>query len=421
MKNLLSLASVLFLFILDSFKVENEQEIYNSYSEPGVYEVQERCIHHDNFYRQVVGKDVWKVGNNYGSTDTYYSPRNDYSSVDDGFRIKAITEPTNDKDYPERIVSGYLTNDSGVKVSKSFRLIKAFEHLTGDYYIETSLPSEGKYAEVVFNFSDDSNYESFEISNNDQQLQIIKKHYFKGKESKMSIYNSTVPYIGNVIRFIRKNNCVSINIDGCEINQFLSDKIRKGLLSLKIDASKPVGVLVSKEHSYEYRVLDLGLYDSFRSISANRSFNNNGIPTGFVSAYVEPYSYQFKPTLRVCGVGNRLPSTVKDYQVNAKFLNASDGKIYRRTARKWVETGELIADYGMYYDTYGKRLFTYDGNGLFLQHVGEQTSFPEFVQRFEIRATDVSDTRSAHCELVEKTSNAFDNLVLKKRIVRFGV
>ena len=66
------------------------------------------CVHHDNFFRTIIG-DQWKIGTN-GSASfpmDYTSPRPDYATVDDGFRITL----------------NYLTNDTSVTVARGIRLI----------------------------------------------------------------------------------------------------------------------------------------------------------------------------------------------------------------------------------------------------------------------------------------------------------
>ena len=182
----------------------------------------------------------------------------------------------------------------------------------------------------------------------------------------------------------------------------------------------PIGILVSTDHSYEYRVFDLYSIDDFYHISSNREYANKGIPFYMVQSLPEDYSYRFMSTLRICGLGRTLPVVTSDYQVNAAFLNISNGRIYRNTGTRWYDTGEKIEQYGMFYDTYGYNLYTYDEHGLVLQHKGRQPFFPNYIQRFELRAEDVTDTKSAHCELSEKTNNTIANLNLRKRIVTFN-
>lgn len=72
--------------------------------------LQQVCVHHDNFYRTITG-DLWKIGTN-GNTPVgypmdYYSIRNDYDTVDDGFRI----------------INNEMVNDTNVNIKYSFRLV----------------------------------------------------------------------------------------------------------------------------------------------------------------------------------------------------------------------------------------------------------------------------------------------------------
>jgi len=172
-----------------------------------------RCVHHDNFYREVVGAERWMIGENYDTELAYYSPRNDYWSVDDGFRIHTVIEETNDVNFPHKVISGYLTNDKSVEIPKAYRLSPAHVFLKNNFIIESSVPSTGYYSEIVWNFVDESNYESLEIHNDSNGCIVLN-------------YKKTHKEIENETEIFRANyDCSSINIAyiNCRVNIYLDE------------------------------------------------------------------------------------------------------------------------------------------------------------------------------------------------------
>ncbi len=98
--------------------------------------LQQVCVHHDNFYRTITG-DLWKIGEN-GNEDfpmTYYSPRSDYDTVDDGFRI----------------VDNVLTNNKTVNVVDSIRLVTNKQN-SKVFMVELGAPSTTNGNTIFFVF-----------------------------------------------------------------------------------------------------------------------------------------------------------------------------------------------------------------------------------------------------------------------------
>ncbi len=385
---------------------------------PERFDFQQKCIHHDNFYREITRKDKWKIGENYHTIYPYYSPRKDYMSVDDGFRINSTVVETGDENYPHKVISGYLTNERNVKIEKSFRLIRSYTFLKKNFYIETSTPSVGKYAELVFNFDDENNYESIEVEGVSSNKSLIRLKKIKnGKETVATRFKTTRS--SRSIKIAYLNNQIRLYCDIFDITEDLPKNTKDVIDSFVMDSAKPIGISISRLHSYEYRVFDVFTFDPLKHVVVNNLHDVNGTPLGMSSALAEDYSYKYLPTLNVCGVGKHLPVKVSVIQDSAYFASTSDDIIYQYINGGWKKTDKSIGDYGMYFDALQKKLYTYDSSGLVLQSQGEQIVYPEYIQRFEIRAADVTDSRTAHCELADHTDFTINNLNLRKRKISF--
>lgn len=368
------------------------------------------CIHHDNFYREVSRPEKWKIGENYGSQLTYYSPRKDFETVDDGFRINTLTEETGDKSYPHKVISGYLTNDKNVSVEKSFRFITTSSHLKENFIIEVSVPSIEKYAEVVCNYFDDNHYDSFEITRTSfGSVNIVLKRISNGQERKTDLVNSQI--IAKSIKIVQDAGQIALYLDEKPVGEILKSFI--------IDEKRPMGILVSRQHIYEYRVFDVYTIGELKHIEAG-NMDNNGIPYEWYASFTKDYSYSFLPTLKVANIGGKLPRISRKYPSQSCFVNSANGKIYENEDGLWVETGKMIGDYAMYYNLNNNRIYICDGGKLIEQSKGKQSDFPNYIQRFELRATDVTDTKSAHCEICENNDSSINNFNIRNRSISFS-
>ena len=416
------------------------------------FNYQQRCLHHDNFYREVTRADKWKIGENYGTMITYQSPRSDYASVDDGFRINTkyldhSTEggvlPIDDK-YPHQVISGYLTNNQNVSISKAFRLIYVpgvivkingvntiinanYDKKFVNKIIETSVPSLGKYAEVVFNFVDEENYDSFEVlydtfTENETEVNKIVinfKRTILGFTQTNEFYSTTRPATTFDIVYVDGN--LRLYLDYVNIYTYIDDVPKALIETLFIDVNKRIGIAISTAHIYEYRIFNLFGIDEKITLSAEESgYVCNGIPMRYSIQKTYDYQYQYGKILRISGVGNDFPNVV-DYQYNAKYINIKDNKIYTNNSSQWVDTGETINSYLMYYDTYNKKLYTYDNGSLVLQSDEPQSIIPYNTQRFEVRANATMGSEQARCELIRGDEQRMWNLNLKKRKVSFSI
>lgn len=381
------------------------------------FHFQQKNVHHDNFYREVTRTEKWKIGENYGSKLTYYSPRKDFATVDDGFRIATEVEETTDKDYPRKVVSGYLTNDRNVSVDKAFRFITTSSALRDDFFIETSVPSEGNFAEVVCNYYNDDRYDCFEITHGSNGVVVSLKRLNNGKEEVKRLFSGRFSANSIQIAFVKGH--VRMFCDEKDVIDQMNEVTVKTLESFTIDKNRPIGIMVSKAHTYEYRVFDVYSIDGLRHIAVSDAIVQNGIPDKWNTSFPADYSYQFLPTIIVSGIGESLPRINKKYPGKSLFANTTNGLIYESDGQSWIVTGKTIADYGMLFDAKKKRIYTCCDGQLTKQGKGKQEDFPGYVQRFELRAADVSDTRSAHCEVTENTDFSINNYNLRRRSVSF--
>lgn len=384
---------------------------------PENFSFQQKNVHHDNFYRDVTRTEKWKIGENYGSKLTYYSPRKDFAAVDDGFRIATVVEETGDKDYPHKVVSGYLTNNRKVSVDKAFRFITTLSALKDDFFIETSVPSVGNYAEVVCNFYTDERYDSFEITHGSNGVIVCLKRLNGDKEEIIRLF--CWRFSANSIQIAFVNGHVRMFCDGKDVIDQMMEAGGKYLESFTIDKNRPIGIMVSKAHSYEYRVFDVYSIDGLRHIAVSDAIARNGIPGKWNSCFPADYSYRFLPTIIVSGIGESLPRLNKKYPKNSLFANTTKGLIYENDGKSWVETGKKVSDYGILFDAKKKVIYTCCDGLLTKQGKGKQKDLPRYVQRFELRAADVSDTKTAHCEITENTDFSINNYNLRRRSVSF--
>ena len=379
---------------------------------------QQKCIHHDNFHREVTRKDKWMIGDNYGPKITYFSPRKDYKTVDDGFRIKTIVEETGDENYPHKVVSGYLTNDCDVSVKKAFRFITTSSSLKEDFFLETSVPATGRFATLVCNYVDDNNYDAFEINvNRNNKVIISVNRTIGGVENTTSLLEISKPAKSVKIGWVNSNLVIYCGEN--DVTDEIPAAAKTVVDAFIIDKGRPKGIMVSNDRVYEYRVFDVYTFDTLRHIAVKDALAENGIHNGMHGVFPKDYSYLFLPTLKVMGIGSQLPKSGGRFPKGSVYANSGDGRIYENNGAVWVETKKRIGDFGMLYCQRDKRIYLCVEGHLIKQSRSKIIDFPDYVQRFEIRATDVKDTKTAHCEIAEKNDFSINNYNLRKRHVSF--
>lgn len=227
---------------------------------------QQVCIHHDSFCREISGKK-WHIGSNGGEVFTmnYISPRQDYQTVDDGFRIN----------------EGFLTKDSNVTVKEAFRLIE--RKLSEESLIEVGLPTINKSVErIIFNFKDDESFDSYLITRNKKRITVAFVSRINGKENKTRILRKKLK--GNALRFFLSNNGTLIYLDSQQIAS----------VKYKLNASLKCGLMIDKDHQYSYDFFNVFNLKPYKVYDEAR-FTDNGTGkthAGLTQGMVQDYSYR---------------------------------------------------------------------------------------------------------------------------------
>lgn len=248
--------------VLEGFYPDVAQNIFEDYPA----DKQQVCIHHDSFCREITGKP-WHIGTNGGEVFAmnYFSPRQDYSSVDDGFRIK----------------DGFLANDSNVSIKEAFRLIE--RKLSNESLFEVGLPPINKSVErIVFNFKDSENFDSYQITRNKRKIiiELITRVY--GKENKYSIIRKKLK--GNALRFFSAENGTIIYSDSQQIAS----------VEYKLIPSLRCGLMIDKEHHFSYDFFNVFNLEPYK-VYDEAGFTDNGTGTthaGQTQGFVQDYSYK---------------------------------------------------------------------------------------------------------------------------------
>lgn len=244
----------------------NYPEVVQNVFEDYPTDKQQVCIHHDSFCREISGKR-WHIGTNGGEVFAmnYFSPRQDYSIVDDGFRIH----------------DGHLVNDSNVTVNEAFRLIE--RKLSGESFFEVGLPSINKSAErIVFNYKDSENFDSYHISRNKKRIIIEFISRVKGKENKSRVLKKKLK--GNALRFFSSNNGTVIFLDNQQIAS----------VEYKLISSLRCGLMIDKEHQYSYGFFNVFNLEPYKEYDEAR-FTDDGIGkthAGLTQGLVQDFSYR---------------------------------------------------------------------------------------------------------------------------------
>lgn len=247
--------------ILEGLYPDVPQNVFEDYPS----DMQQVCIHHDSFCREIAG-NKWHIGTNGGEVFAmnYISPRSDYDYVDDGFRL----------------VNGHLTNDQTVSVSEAFRLIE--RKLSEEMLFEVAVPSMNKsYERIVLNFKDSQNFDSFQLTRNKKRVIVHYISRVDGKEKRERIIRKKTQ--ANALRFFVSSEGMTLYFDGKKITS----------TDYRINPSLRCGLMIENEHSFDYRFFNVFQLAPYKIYDESR-FTDNGIKlthSGIQQGWVQDYSY----------------------------------------------------------------------------------------------------------------------------------
>lgn len=270
---------------------------------------QQVCIHHDSFCRNVTGKK-WHIGSNGGEIFpmNYLSPSDDYSSIDDGFRI----------------TNGCLTNDKSVNVKEAFRLIE--RAINKESIIEIGLPDEtGSRERVIINFQDVKNFESFQVTRKKKKVIIESISRADGKETTKRIFSRKIRQ--GVLRFYFFNYGTKIYLNKKEIASS----------QLAIDPNLSCGLMIDNNNTYRYDFFNVfiispyRLYDDFSIGAKHGIVQDYSYSVDSVNAQLSPLVERFE--LR--------SNTVTDY-TNDRVENSLNYQLQTNLRKIKVEFDVLL-------------------------------------------------------------------------------
>lgn len=273
---------------LDGIVSESPKAVFGDYP----YDMQQVCIHHDSFCREITGKP-WHIGSNGGNyfPMDYESPRFDYESVDDGFRIK----------------KGILVNNQGVKIEEAFRFIKTT--INREALIEIGVPKEiSVYERFVFNYKDDNNFEYIQVFRKKRRVIIELSTRVNGIGSNKVVLKKRLT--GKTIRFFTGENGIFI---------FCNNK-RWGKVGSILKSELKCGLMIDKYHKYQYDFFNFFLLQPYK-IYDESIYTDNGIElthSCLKQGWVQDYSYSLDTIIaqksRVAERFELRRSTITDYK-----------------------------------------------------------------------------------------------------------
>jgi len=270
-------AMLRYLYVNEKNMLDGEDVIIDSTMFAGYLDdLQQVCIHHDSFCRDAADNSrPWHIGSN-GNEDypmDYSSPRADYASCDDGFRLS----------------DNHCINDTTVNVSESFRLVK--HKLGSQLLIEVGVPDkEGTSEKIVYDFNGYTNYCSFFLMRNRDSITIEHSLRKAGVETKSQLL--TAKCSGQTVRFFLRDTLASIYMDD---SQLVATPVH-------YDKDKRVGIMIDRRHSYRYRFFNVFSLMPYRLYSESR-FTDRGIKqthVGIPQGWVQDYSFTLSPD-NTCG------------------------------------------------------------------------------------------------------------------------
>lgn len=246
--------------VLDGEDVAADTTMFTDY--PG--DLQQVCIHHDSFCRDADSEHPWHIGSN-GNKDfpmDYVSPRSDYATVDDGFRLS----------------NGYCYNDTTVKTRETFRLVN--RKLGRCLLIEVGMPeNNGVSEQIVYNFSDETDYSSFLVTRSHDGINIEHTLRKEGKDAVSRQLGRTCS--GQAVRFFLCDTLASIYMD---------DSLMMAI-PVHYDKDKRVGMMIDRTHNYRCRFFNVfnlmpyRLYSEHRFTDSGVKQTHAGIPQGWGQDY----------------------------------------------------------------------------------------------------------------------------------------
>lgn len=219
------------------------------------------CVHHDNFFRTIVG-DQWKIGTN-GSASfpmDYTSPRPDYATVDDGFRITL----------------NYLTNDTSVTVARGIRLIDN----VGDsrtFMVEMGAPSKvnNRSALCVVDFENLNFYKVIRITYdqpNDRYRVFLRQVINQADQTEVAICN-----ISSSV------NNFKLLFTGGKLYVYADDTLMFNGYDLYISQNRGIGIAVEKTRAIELPFFNVFYFRRPITVNPNFAYDSNSKTYAYVS------------------------------------------------------------------------------------------------------------------------------------------
>ena len=372
-----------------------------------IFEKQQVCLHHDNFYRTVTDLE-WHIGSNDPTNKTmnYNSPRADYNTQDDGFRI----------------VDNCLTNNRNVGIEKSFRIIDAYTQLKEEFFVElANVKKKGSISQFVFNYINEDNYEAFRfekklrktsiyyviVENNMETKEKILKAYLKGKNIKIQFNTCGIRlYSGDELLENKINRKCKVKLSNLRANNYL-----------------PVALYVDTHNDFEYGFINIYNVAEKTFYSRSEALKNIGTDLFVPAPNLYNYAYKNFECINVEGIYTAIPDIIilKD---GVRYINSLDNCIYIYNGSEWLNEGTpdpgtiimVTEENAMYiydYDDSGIATYRYQST---MNHITMNNLWN--VERFELRCNDVHSVIDDRSECSE-TYVLYNNL--RKKHISFDI
>ena len=218
--------------------------------------LQQVCVHHDNFDRTIVG-DLWKIGTNgnsaIGYPMEYYSIRNDYDTVDDGFRV----------------INNEMVNDRSVEIKYSFRLVTNKQNASL-FMIEMAAPEkvDGQRTFFAYGVKSILNCGIIEIAYNSQydlyyvSRVLVSQGGFGGRTTITAVRSDV-----NAFRLLFKSGRVYIYADDTNMTPDGAE--------ISIDSNDPFGLFIHKDYDVKVREFAVYYFRPYIEINPNFVLDSN--------------------------------------------------------------------------------------------------------------------------------------------------
>lgn len=262
---LIIIVLLLLITVFTGIYVSAQNYSFSDISRDSFYK-QQICVHHDSFLRESEPKR-WHVGGNGDEKIKldYYSPRDDYENVDDGFFIE----------------NGQMRNNRHVDVEESFRLINV--SLKNEFVIETCKATDGAMQRFVFNFSSPTQYDAIIIYYKRKTAKMWMQKVRGGKSTKeklgiFSIQDANIRFHFIPSRFRILNGDRILSESGYTIKKKMA-----------------VGMAVDRNHDYVYDFFNVFNIVDFRTFDYNVHLDK--LETTFSKSHVEGDLYDYSYAL----------------------------------------------------------------------------------------------------------------------------